>query len=173
MNNMIINKESIEKVINKHFNTLDHKVNKLNQNINPEWEDYIYTHSQEIRPKILDLSHSLVRKRYKGIVEPKIQILNIDDVLDRIDVNYTPEEYPEEQGYIDNRLIPHMKKNKLPLPTIEIYTQDLVDNHRPHLPSGKRPKTDIHIIDGAHRIVALKKLGIKKVPFIVYTEPKE
>ena len=164
--------EQLQKVINKSFDTLEDKVDKLNQNIHPEWEDYLYTHSQEIKPKVLDLSHSLTRKRYKGIVEPKIQILNIDNVLDRIDVNYTPEEYPEEQGYIDNRLIPHMKKNKLPLPRIEIYTQDLVDNHRPHLPSGKRPKTDIHIIDGAHRIVALRKMGIKKVPFIIYTEPK-
>ncbi len=166
---------SIENVINKKFDTLENKfmnISKVNQ---PEWEDYLYTHSQTDRTKskVLDLSHSKIRKRYKGIVEPQIKILNIDDVLSRIDVNYTSEEYPEEQGYIDNRLILHMKKNKLTLPIIEIYTQDLVDNQRPHLPSGKRPKTDIHIIDGAHRIVALKKLGIKKAPFIIYTEPYE
>ncbi len=56
-------------------------------------------------------------------------------------------------------------------PVIEIYTWDQVDNQRPMLPSGKRPFTDIHILDGAHRIVALKKLGITRIPFIVYREP--
>ena len=168
-----IKEEQLQKIINKNFDTLEDKVNTLHQFTNPEWEDYIYTHSQEIKPKELSLSHSTTTKRHRGIVEPKIQILNNDDVLNRININYTPEEYPEEQGYIDNRLIPYMKKNKLSMPIIEIYTQDLVDNQRPHLSSGKRPKTDIYIIDGAHRIVALKKMGIKKVPFIVYTEPKE
>ncbi len=135
----------------------------------PCWEKYLY--QEKADPKKLDLSGSFTRKRYTGIVNPNVEILDIVTVLARADINYTPEEYPAEQPYIDNRLIPHMRTTKLPFPVIEIYTRDAVDNQRPHLPSGKRPFTDIHIIDGAHRIVALKKMGINEIPFIVYREP--
>jgi hypothetical protein len=136
-----------------------------------DWAKYLY--QQIATPKKLDLSASIIRKRYTGIVHPNVEVLDIGEVLARADINYTPEEYPTEQPYIDNRLIPHMKTTKLSFPVIEIYTRDAVDNQRPHLPSGKRPFTDIHIIDGAHRIVALKKMGINKIPFVVYREPKE
>ena len=135
----------------------------------PCWEKYLY--QEKADPKKLDLSGGFTRKRYTGIVTPNVEILDIATVLARADINYTPEEYPAEQPYIDNRLIPHMRTTKLPFPVIEIYTRDAVDNQRPHLSSGKRPFTDIHIIDGAHRIVALKKMGINEIPFIVYREP--
>jgi len=135
----------------------------------PCWEKYL--HQEKADPKKLDLSGSFTRKRYTGIVNPNVENLDIVTVLARADINYTPEEYPAEQPYIDNRLIPHMRTTKLPFPVIEIYTRDAVDNQRPHLSSGKRPFTDIHIIDGAHRIVALKKMGINEIPFIVYREP--
>lgn len=135
-----------------------------------KWENYLLF-EQKAEPKKLDLSGSATRNRYQGIVTPVIEHLSIDDVLNHVDINYSPEEYPQEQAYIDNRLIPHMKTTKLSLPVIEIYTWDQVDNQRPMLPSGKRPFTNIHILDGAHRIVALKKLGITRIPFIVYREP--
>lgn len=135
----------------------------------PCWEKYLY--QEKANPKKLDLSGSFTRERYTGIVNPNVEILDIVTVLARADINYTPEEYPAEQPYIDNRLIPHMRTTKLPFPVIEIYTRDAVDNQRPYLLSGKRPFTDIHIIDGAHRIVALKKMGINEIPFIVYREP--
>lgn len=135
----------------------------------PCWEKYLYL--EKASPKKLNLSGSITRKRYTGIVNPNVELLDIVTVLARADINYTPEEYPAEQPYIDNRLIPHMRTTKLPFPVIEIYTRDAVDNQRPHLFSGKRPFTDIHIIDGAHRIVALKKMGINEIPFIVYREP--
>jgi len=138
---------------------------------NNDWA--VYLHQQIAIPKKLDLSASITRKRYTGIVHPSVEILNIGEVLARADINYTPEEYTTEQPYINNRLIPHMKTTKLSFPVIEIYTRDAVDNQRPHLSSGKRPFTDIHIIDGAHRIVALEKMGVNKIPFIVYREPKE
>lgn len=142
----------------------------VRESTTPCWEKYLY--QEKAGPKKLDLSGSFTRKRYTGIVNPNVEILDIATVLARADINYTPEEYPAEQPYIDNRLIPHMRTTKLPFPVIEIYTRDVVDNQRPHLLSGKRPFTDIHIIDGAHRIVALKKMGINEIPFIVYREPR-
>lgn len=176
----MINEGQLQKVVNKSFDTLEDKISNIKEKVElideyhdpnlSKIENYLFLDPTLLIPRKMTLSHSTSRNRYKGLVVPDVKFLDIYYILKESSINY--DEMEQEQGYINNRLIPYMMKNKLSYLIIEIYN-DLVDNQRPTDEStGKRPRTHIYIPDGNHRIVAMKRLGFKRIPVIVYKEPQ-
>jgi len=169
-------KKSIKSSINDTFDNLSKKIDGISTNLSDEYHDSNFSKMEKylfkpdiLEPRKMSLSRSNIRNRYKGLVVPDIKFLDIDYILKESYINY--DEMEQEQGYINNRLIPYMKEHKLSYPIVEIYN-DLVDNQKPiDELTGKRPKTHIYIPDGNHRIVAMKRLGFKRIPAIVYQEP--
>lgn len=180
MSRKLQNEEYIKKSLDERFIEISNKINELtlktrliDEYHDPNFTkmlDYLFFNPSDLEPRKMTLSHSTIRNRYKGLVNPTIKFLDIDYILKESSINY--DEMKEEQGYINNRLILYMKTHKLSYPIVEIYN-DLVDNQRPiDELTGKRPRTHIYIPDGNHRIVAMKRLGFKKTPCIVYEEPE-